>query len=125
VTYLDTHAAGEIYLGDVSAFSKAALAAIEDAEDLRLSPMVVLELEYLFEVKRVGSASAKVVAVLREIAGVTICDIPFPEVAHQALAERWTRDPFDRIIVAQARLNKATLITRDRHILKHYVHALA
>jgi PIN domain nuclease of toxin-antitoxin system len=109
----------------LSPYSAQARAAIEKADDLRLSPMVQLELRYLFEIKRMKYSSEKLLAALRLEIGLQICDIPFPEVAQQALTERWTRDPFDRIIVAQARLNKATLITRDRHILKHYVHALA
>jgi len=36
----------------------------------------------------------------------------------------WTRDAFDRLIVAQAALDRAALVTRDRLILKHYPKAL-
>ena len=56
--------------------------------------------------------------------GLRICDLPFADVALQAVDEDWTRDPFDRIIVAQARLAKATLITRDTAIHKRYDKAL-
>ena len=36
----------------------------------------------------------------------------------------WTRDPFDRIITAQADLEKATLITKDATIRAHYSRAM-
>ena len=40
-------------------------------------------------------------------------------------AERlsWTRDPFDRLIVAQASLAGAPLVTKDRMIRKHFAKA--
>ena len=125
MTYLDTHVVAALYEKKLSPYSDQAIAALEKADDLRLSPMALLELQYLFEIKRLKFPAAKLVAALPQDIGLQICDIPFPEVAHQALTERWTRDPFDRIIVAQARLNNATLITRDRHILAHYARALA
>jgi len=34
--------------------------------------------------------------------GLTICDYTFPIIAESALGEDWTRDPFDRIVVAHA-----------------------
>jgi PIN domain nuclease of toxin-antitoxin system len=57
-------------------------------------------------------------------AGLTICDHPFPIIAEIALGETWTRDPFDRIIVAQARANGvAPLLTKDEAIQKNYSNA--
>ena len=35
----------------------------------------------------------------------------------------WTRDPFDRVIVANAALNGNILISKDQNILEHYIHA--
>jgi len=32
-----------------------------------------------------------------------LCDLPFPLIAAAALDEKWTRDPFDRLIVANAK----------------------
>ena len=52
--------------------------------------------------------------------GIRVCNYPFGLVMDQALREKWTRDPFDRIIVAHARARKAPLITSDRNILRHY-----
>jgi PIN domain nuclease of toxin-antitoxin system len=37
---------------------------------------------------------------------------------------KWTRDPFDRIIAAQAAVDATPLLTRDRIILSNYPHAI-
>lgn len=43
----------------------------------------------------------------------------------EALNLDWVSDPFDRIIVANAKINnEATLITRDRLIRKHCAQAV-
>ena len=39
-------------------------------------------------------------------------------------AESWTRDPFDRMIVAQAALREAPLLTKDRVLHEHYDRAV-
>ena len=41
-----------------------------------------------------------------------------------AAEETWTRDPFDRVIVAQARLRGAPLLTKDRAIHAGYERAI-
>jgi PIN domain nuclease of toxin-antitoxin system len=41
-----------------------------------------------------------------------------------ALGQSWTRDPFDRIIVSQAALRNAPLVTRDQVIRDHYSQAV-
>ena len=125
MTYLDTDAVVALYQGDLSGFTPRATAAIEKEDDLRISPMVLLELQYLLEIKRIKTPAARIAATLERDIGLHVCDAPFPAVARQALSERWTRDPCDRIIVAQARLGNAVLITRDRHIRARYAHALA
>jgi len=45
-------------------------------------------------------------------------------VAGAAVRQSWARDPFDRIIVAQAALRRAPLITRDADIRADYDRAL-
>ena len=124
MTYLDTHAAVALYQAELSAFGAAALKELEEESDLRVSPMVLLELEYLHEIKRIRIPAARIVSSLAAEIGLRICDLPFREVIRQAVEERWTRDPFDRIIVAHARANDALLITRDRAMLRRYAHAM-
>jgi PIN domain nuclease of toxin-antitoxin system len=45
--------------------------------------------------------------------GLRVCDAPFEAVICEAKAHKWTLDPCDRIIVAQAALHEAPLITKD------------
>jgi PIN domain nuclease of toxin-antitoxin system len=50
---------------------------------------------------------SSVVKVLVEGVGLRICELPFHVVVENAMAERWGRDPFDRLIVANAKANEA------------------
>jgi PIN domain nuclease of toxin-antitoxin system len=119
VTYLDTHVVVWLYGGDVAQLSKAARDQI-DKDDVLVSPAVVLELEYLNEIGRLGPSALSVMAALRKDIGLKVCELPFSTVVEQALAEKWARDPFDRLIVAQAKANQAPLITKDEIIRQHY-----
>ena len=127
MTYLDTHVVAALDRKQTDVFSRRAQAAIEQEDDLRISPLVLLELEFLHEIKRIKVPTVPAVRIVNDLQaeiGLRVCDTPFPLVVHKALAERWTRDPFDRMIVAHARLHNAPLITLDRHILSHYPHAI-
>jgi PIN domain nuclease of toxin-antitoxin system len=119
LAYLDTHVAAWLFAGDVTRLSAAARAVIEK-NDLLVSPAVVLELQYLYETKRVADAADQVVEDLRHRLGVGICDLPFPDVVRRAVTLSWTRDPFDRLIVAQAAVRNTTLVTKDRTLRKRY-----
>lgn len=118
--YLDTHVAVWLHDGLVERLSAAARKQIE-AHDLLISPMVLLEFQYLRERKRIGIEASELFAYLNATFGVGLCTFPFPAVAQQALSVGWTADPFDRIIVAQAKANHdAPLITADTQIRRHY-----
>jgi PIN domain nuclease of toxin-antitoxin system len=122
--YLDTHAALRLYEGALSSFSREAQRALARESDLRISPMAFLEIEFLREIGRIKKPAVEVVASLTLEIGLRICDFPFADVARQAMHERWTRDPFDRMIVAQARIAEAALLTRDVYIQESYSRAL-
>jgi PIN domain nuclease of toxin-antitoxin system len=91
--------------------------------DLLLSPMVMLELQYLFEIGRLTVPPGTIIGTIQRAARLRICDLPFEDVARAALRETWTRDPFDRVVVAQARLRDIPLITKDRMIREQYERA--
>ena len=92
-----------------------------DRSELLISPMVALELEYLYELRRSKFRSREIQLKLSEEIGLRTCQIPFEIVTQTAIDESWTRDPFDRIIVAQAKANGlAYLISSDETIAKHY-----
>ncbi|MGH7354836.1 MAG: type II toxin-antitoxin system VapC family toxin [Candidatus Rokuibacteriota bacterium] len=121
--YADTHVVAWLYAGRTDLIPSRARALIED-QPLLVSPMVALELEYLFETGRTSEPARSVIQALGRALGLRLCDLPFADVAGAAVRQSWTRDPFDRIIVAQAALRRAPLITRDADIRAHYPRAL-
>lgn len=120
--YLDTHVVVWLYAGLVDKFSLAARQLINDNE-VRISPIVRLELQYLAEIQRLTAGADLIVADLFQRIGLTLCDQPFDGVVSQAVTLTWTRDPFDRLIVAQAGLHGDVLISKDARILANYSHA--
>lgn len=91
---------------------------------LAISPMVVLELAYMKELGRTDKTPEEYINAFTGDQSLMIDKTSFPEVIGWALRNTWTRDPFDRIIVAQAALHNAPLITKDRLIRKHYKKAV-
>lgn len=121
--YLDTHVVLWLYADRGKRLSEEARKLIEDAKDILISPMVLLEMDFLHEVGRTKLASSPVYAYLGERIGVRVCNKSFVDVIREASQHAWTRDPFDRIITAHAALNQNFLITKDEVIRKHYEHA--
>lgn len=122
--YLDTHVVAWLYGLGPASLSEPARELIEEAEELRCSPMVRLELEYLFEVGRTTARAVEVLDALNAATGLTLCDAPFAAVARAAEGYSWTRDPFDRLIAAQASLFDAPLVTKDEPLHRHYARAV-
>ncbi|MBX2999637.1 MAG: PIN domain-containing protein [Caldilineaceae bacterium] len=120
--YLDTHVVVWLYAGLTGKFSDAARALI-NSHDLYISPMVRLELRYLYETARITDDAQIVVTDLSSRIGLQVCDKPFNDVVTHALASSWTRDPFDRLIVAHAALHQNLLLSKDQAILENYPHA--
>lgn len=116
--YLDTHVVAWLYAGQVDRLSAKAVKLIE-AEELRISPMVILELEYLGEIGRLRVGGNTVVQSLSTQLGLVVCDLAFPAVLESALDQNWTRDPFDRVIVGHAVLAASPLVTKDDTIRRH------
>ena len=118
--YIDTHIVIWLAEGSVEKLTLAASQAIESSQ-VEISPMVLIELEYLFEIKRIIKPPIELFLNLEALIGLRMSDHPFPAVAQTALLETWTRDPFDRIIVAQARSDGYSgLVTSDIKINENY-----
>jgi PIN domain nuclease of toxin-antitoxin system len=121
--FLDTHILMWLYTGNKSLFSGRAQQELQDG-DLTISPIVLLELQYLFESKKIPVTGDAIFSDLQKRIGVRIAQTDNEIVMRAALPLSWTRDPFDRIIVAQALSQKAMLLTKDRTILRHYARAI-
>jgi PIN domain nuclease of toxin-antitoxin system len=121
--YVDTHVLVWIGRGETDKISAAAQRALDDY-DLLVSPAAVLEFEFLHEIGRLRASAEKMIALLESEIAIRVCDLPFRDVVNQTLKERWTRDPFDRLIVANAKAAGAPLVTKDERIRKHYPRAI-
>jgi PIN domain nuclease of toxin-antitoxin system len=123
VIHLDTHVVVWLYAGELRRFSPAARRRLGN-EALCISPMVALEMQYLHEVGRISEDPGMVLSDLARKLGLTQAEGDFSAVAASAMGLNWTRDPFDRFIVAHASLHEATLLTKDRSIRRHYHQAV-
>ncbi len=121
--YLDTHVTLWLYSGETERLSKRATNLI-NRERVGVSPVVLLELQYLREIERVTVAPRAIIMDLKERLGLAIEDRSLATVMERALGIAWTRDVFDRLIVAQAALDDGELVTSDRLIRKHYAKAV-
>jgi PIN domain nuclease of toxin-antitoxin system len=120
--YLDTHVVVWLYSGLTDKFSATAQRLINDNE-IFISPVVRLELQYLFESQRVVEAPDAIVTDLASRIGLQICSKPLNRIVTEALAYTWTRDPFDRLITAHAGVDDDLLLSKDANILRNYAHA--
>jgi len=112
---LDTHCAVFLHAGETELFGKTARHLL-DTEDLFISPMVLLELQYLYEIKRIGFDGETILEELRSDLGLRVLDRRWLDVCAKAVGLSWTRDPFNRTITAQALVEGQRLLTRNRTI---------
>ena len=120
--YLDTHVLVWLYEKRLDLLGSSS--RLIESEALLISPMVTLELAYLKEIRRIKVSSSRIVNYLQKNLGLAVCERAFPEVVRSSLRLSWTRDPFDRLIVGQARLTSSRLITKDENIHRHYRYAV-
>lgn len=122
--FIDTHILLWISEGNRKVLSQKAIQNIERAEHVHFSPMVLLELHYLKEIKRITSSYEKVIAAVQEEVAITMAQDPLENIIQKATHLSWTRDVFDRLITAHAALKNSTLVTKDQMIRKHYEKSL-
>jgi PIN domain nuclease of toxin-antitoxin system len=123
IAHLDTHVVIWLCNKNLKPFSKKALDTIETYQ-LLISPIVILELQYLFEKKITPTIPQHFIKQMKNDMGLKIGEDSFETVTKKSLEIKWTRDPFDRIITAQASLEDEILLTKDKLILKHYKNAI-
>ena len=123
MVYLDTHLVLWLYAGSLDLISKEVLQALEENE-LYISPIVELELQYLKEIGKIKKFPSEIIETLHKEINLKVCTKDFQGIIRESLNLPWTRDPFDRIIVAHAALNHNKLLTKDDSIRAHYKQAL-
>jgi len=117
--HLDTHIILWLYDKLEKKFSPK-IKNLINKNDLAISPIVRLELQYLKEIKRVNEEPDIIIGYLAEKVGLVVEEVTFDTVIKLAMKLHWTRDPFDRIIVATSQMRNCYLITADQPILNNY-----
>lgn len=122
VVHLDTHVVAWLYADDRERL-RTVRKRLDDSE-LVISPVVTLELEYLREIGRLRVGGQDIVSDLVARIGLRLSTAPMAHVVGHAIGLSWTRDPFDRIIVAQAMADGVPLMTKDATIRGHFARAI-
>lgn len=118
---LDTHIAVALAEGRSGGLTRTTQRML-DREPATISPAVLLEMEVLHEIGRLRQGAAAIAAHLSGQLDISMASERFADVARAALDFGFTRDPFDRLIVAHATLLNARLVTHD-HLLQQYYQA--
>jgi PIN domain nuclease of toxin-antitoxin system len=121
--FLDTHAAIWLYAGRLDLFKPKALQLISDKQ-VCISHIVKLEMKYLNEIGRINQHPDVIIGALIDEIGMVFSNNGIERIVNQAIHIDFTRDPFDRIIVADAAINNSYLITKDKYIRKNYKYAI-
>ena len=122
--YLDTHVVLWLYLRKGDGLSERARQLIEYEPEILISPMVLLELDYLHEIGRTTLGSTPVYNYLHQRIDLQVCQKSFIDVVRVASLLSWSRDPFDRVITAQSAIDQNRLITKDKIIQENYEYAV-
>lgn len=117
--FLDTHIVVWLYAGHIKKLTPKARTLI-NTHEISISPIVKLELQYLYEIGKITETPEVILSTLEADIGLQIIKSDMGTLMNVAVQINWTRDPFDRIIVAEAKLKNAYLITADKIIHKKY-----
>jgi PIN domain nuclease of toxin-antitoxin system len=121
--YLDTHVAVWLYDALLDRLSATAIGAIEECE-LLVSPIVKLELQFLNEIGRLRARPDAILGSLAQTVALRIATSPLEAVVAAAMGFSWTRDVFDRLIVAECVASGEKLLTKDKTIQKNFARAV-
>ncbi len=91
-----------------------------DREPIGMSAMVALELETLHESGKLKNEPDRVIGILERNMDLVRSAASFVDIVEAARTFAWTRDPFDRLIVANAMADGVRLLTADETILQHF-----
>jgi PIN domain nuclease of toxin-antitoxin system len=117
--FLDTHAFVSLADANTTRFGRESRRLL-DTGALFVSPVVLFELHYLREIGRFSREPDRYYAGALEEFDVIEASDAISAVVREANPLAWTRDPFDRLIVATAVLHRAKLVTKDANILEHF-----
>jgi PIN domain nuclease of toxin-antitoxin system len=85
-----------------------------------VSPVSFLEIQLLAEIGRLSVRSPEFMRTVMDDPRFTTDDVPLATVIRHALRLDWTRDPFDRMLVAHSLARRVPFCTVDRRIRTHH-----
>ncbi len=121
--FLDTHIVVWLYAGLLEKLTAKVIQYIEN-NDVYISEVVRLELQYLFEIGRIKVTSSEIIKELDKAIGLKVYAMDPSLVFSKAIEFEWTRDVFDRLITAEASVIGAGLISKDKKIITNYEYAI-
>lgn len=121
--FLDTHVLIWLFQREKKPFSRRALSLIDSAE-IFLPAISIIELQFLFEIGKLLIAPQDIIDNLQESVSLLKMPADIHKIIDASMTLNWTRDPFDRLIVAEAIIHKACLLTKDRNIRAYFEDAL-
>ena len=123
IIYLDTHAVIWLYSGDLKLFNKKVQELINE-NPLCISYIIKLELKFLYEIGRIKMLPDVIIDSLKDEIGLVYSNNNIEKIINHAIQLDFTRDPFDRIIVADALISNSYLVSKDQIILNNYKKAI-
>ena len=85
-----------------------------------ISPVSLLEIQYLSEVGRLEVHNPEFTETILGDGRFIVDEVPLLSLVRHALGLSWTRDPFDRLLVAHSTARRVPLCTTDRTIRAHH-----
>ena len=85
-----------------------------------VSPVSLLEIQFLAEIGRLSVRNPEFTNSVSNDRRFAIDDITLATVVRVALGFDWTRDPFDRLLVAHSSARRVPFCTIDRNIRNHH-----
>ena len=116
---IDTHIALWLYDARIELLSAKAQQTLNQQQAF-LPQIARLELHLLHEIERINTQPEEILTFLSDKIGMSVSEQPCPSIIDQAALLSWTRDPFDRMIVAESTARNLPLITKDRKIQAHH-----
>jgi PIN domain nuclease of toxin-antitoxin system len=85
-----------------------------------VSPVSFLEVQFLAEVGRLEVRQPEFMEAVAGDGRFVVDEVPLLPLVRKAVETGWTRDPFDRLLVAHSSARRVPFCTLDRHILREH-----
>lgn len=121
--FLDTHVLIWLYQRDATKFSRESREVL-DSGKLFIPAISFLEIQFLKEIKRITFTPNRLFDELQLDLSINYTETDVMLLSKKAVEIDWTRDPFDRLIVAEVILHNAKLMTKDAEILSNFPDAI-